>query len=40
MGGVCSHRKIGMGVPIILGFVAWGCRKLGVPIFRDTGKKC
>ena len=36
MGGVRSHRKIGMGVPIILGFVEWECRKWGVPIFFVT----
>ena len=29
-------RKIGMGVPNILGFVERGCRKMGVPIFLVT----
>ena len=31
--GSRNPRKIGMGVPNILGFVARGCRKMGVPIF-------
>ena len=31
--GSRNPRKIGMGVPNILGFVAQGCRKMGVPIF-------
>ena len=30
-------RKIGMGVPYILGLLERGCQKLGVPIFCDTG---
>ena len=31
-------RKIGIGVPNILGFVERGCREIGVPIFFcDTG---
>ena len=41
--GSRNPRKIGMGVPNILGFVARGCRKMGVPenggadFFCDTG---
>ena len=34
--GSRNPRKIGMGVPNILGFVEWGCRKMGVPIFFVT----
>ena len=34
--GSRNPRKIGMGVPYILGFVERVCRKMGV--FCDTGK--
>ena len=35
--GSRNPREIGMGVPNILGFVTRGYRKMGVPIFCDTG---
>ena len=37
--GSRNPRKIGMGVPNILGFVERECRKMGVPIFCDTGSR-
>ena len=36
MGGSRNPRKIGIGMPNILGFVEWGLWKMGVTIFCDT----